>query len=348
MTTWQQYLDENQPRFHEELLDFLRIPSISSLPEHAADVAKAGEWVAARLRKAGVENVRMMQTGGHPVVYGDWLHAPGKPTVMIYGHFDTQPVDPLELWTDPPFEPAVRDGRVYARGAADDKGNMLIPILATEALMQTEGKLPVNVKYFFEGQEEIGSPTLPPFVAEHKDLFACDMVISADGGQWAEDQPGLSVAFKGLCALQINVEGPDHDLHSGMYGGSVPNPIHALVRIIDSMRSPEGKIMVDGFYDDVRPLTADEQTQIERIPFDEENTKRVPAWMGCSASRASPRCSGGGRGLRWKSTAFGAVSKAQASRRCCPARRTSRSPAAWWRTRSRRISLICWRRTLPK
>ncbi len=273
MTTWQQYLDENQPRFHEELLDFLRIPSISSLPEHAADVAKAGEWVAARLRKAGVENVRMMQTGGHPVVYGDWLHAPGKPTVMIYGHFDTQPVDPLELWTDPPFEPAVRDGRVYARGAADDKGNMLIPILATEALMQTEGKLPVNVKYFFEGQEEIGSPTLPPFVAEHKDLFACDMVISADGGQWAEDQPGLSVAFKGLCALQINVEGPDHDLHSGMYGGSVPNPIHALVRIIDSMRSPEGKIMVDGFYDDVRPLTADEQTQIERIPFDEEEYK---------------------------------------------------------------------------
>ena len=270
MTTWKQYLDERQPQYLEEMLDFLRIPSISSLPEHAADVARAGEWVAARLRRAGIENVRTLDTGGHPVVYGDWMHAPGKPVVMIYGHFDTQPVAPVELWTYPPFEPVVRDGRVYARGAADDKGNMLVPILAIEALLKTEGKLPLNVKCFFEGQEEIGSPTLPPFVAANKELFACDMVISADGGQWAEDQPGLAVGLRGLCALQISVEGPDHDLHSGGYGGSVPNPIHALVRILDSMRSPEGKILVKGFYDEVRSLTADEQAQIERIPFDEK------------------------------------------------------------------------------
>ncbi len=276
MSSWQEYLAENRARFIEELLDFYRIPSVSSLPEHAAEVRRAGEWVANRMRQAGIENVQMLETGGHPVVYGDWLHAPGAPTVMIYGHFDTQPVDPEALWTHPPFEPVIEGDRVYARGATDDKGNMLVPILATEALLQSEGRLPLNVKYFFEGQEEIGSPTLPPFVEVHKELFACDLVVSSDGGQWAEDQPELSIGARGLCAIQIDVVGPKMDLHSGSYGGTVNNPIHALAAILASMRSPEGKILVEGFYDDVRTLTPEEKAQIAAVPYDaEEEMDRI-------------------------------------------------------------------------
>ncbi len=268
--SWQQYLDENKERFLEECLDFLRIPSISSLPENIPDVADAAQWVAERMRRAGIENVQVMQTGGQPIVYGDYMHAGDAPTIMIYGHFDTQPVDPLELWDSPPFEPVIKDNKVYARGASDDKGNMLTPILATEAMLKTKTDIPVNVKYFFEGQEEIGSPTLPKFVEDNKELLACDMVISSDGGQWDVDQPALSVAFKGLCAMQIDVVGPDHDVHSGVYGGTIANPIHALAHIIDSMRSEDGKILVDGFYDDVLELSDEEQEQFDRIPFDEE------------------------------------------------------------------------------
>ena len=271
---WQAYLDANQERFTQELLTFLRFPSISSLPEHAADVRQAGEWVAARLATAGMEHVELMETGHHPVVYADWLHAPGKPTVMIYGHFDTQPVDPLELWENPPFAPVIKEDRVYARGASDDKGNMFAPILALEALLQTEGGLPINVKCFFEGQEEIGSPTLPDFIAANKAKFACDYVLSSDGGQWEEDQPALAVAFKGLCALQIDVTGPSLDVHSGGYGGAIQNPIHALVSILGSMRGPDGRILVQGFYDRVRPLTAAERAQIATVPFDEAAYKQ--------------------------------------------------------------------------
>lgn len=273
MTSWQEYLAANHDRFQQELFDFLRIPSISALPQNAGDVRKAGEWVAARMASAGIEHVEIMETGGHPVVYGDWLHAPGKPTVMIYGHFDVQPVDPVELWISPPFEPTVADNRVRARGASDDKGNMLPPILATEALLQCEGGLPINVKYFFEGQEEIGSPTLPPFVIANRDKFACDMVISSDGGQWAEDQPALLVGLRGLCALQVDVIGPNRDVHSGSYGGAIQNPIHALVRVLDSLHGLDGRILVDGFYDKVRPLTDDDRALLAAIPYNEEDDK---------------------------------------------------------------------------
>ena len=269
MTSWQSYLDEHQSEYLEQMLDFLRIPSISSLPEHAGDVRAAGEWVMARCRDAGLEHIEMMETGGHPVVYADWLHAPGKPTVLIYGHFDVQPVDPLDLWHSPPFEPVVKDGKVYARGATDDKGNMLVPILAMEALLKTTGSLPVNVKCFFEGQEEIGSPTLPPFVAANKEKFACDMAISADGSQWAEDQPALMVGLRGLAGVEIDVTGPDHDVHSGMYGGAIQNPIHALAAIIASMRGADGKILVDGFYDDVVNLSEEDRNLLGEVPFDE-------------------------------------------------------------------------------
>lgn len=274
MTTWQAYLSTNQNRFIEELLDFVRIPSVSALPEHAADVQRAGEWVAGRLRAAGIEHVEVMPTGGHPVVYGDWLHAPGQPTILIYGHFDTQPADPLHLWSNPPFEPVVKDGRVYGRGASDDKGSMFLPIIAVEALLQTEGKLPVNVKFLFEGQEEIGSPQLPDFLAAQRDRFACDLVISADGLQWTETQPCLLLGLKGLSGVQIDVQGANTDLHSGLHGGGVQNPLHALVRLLDSMRSADGKILVEGFYDDVVPLTDEERAQIAEVPFDEAAYQR--------------------------------------------------------------------------
>jgi|DewCreStandDraft_5_1066085.scaffolds.fasta_scaffold00086_49 acetylornithine deacetylase/succinyl-diaminopimelate desuccinylase-like protein len=269
MAGWQAYLAEHQARFVQELLEFLRIPSVSALPQHAADVQRAAEWAARRLTAAGLENARILPTGGHPVVYGDWLHAPGKATVLIYGHVDTQPADPLELWTTPPFEPAIRDGRVYARGASDNKGNILLAIAAVEALLQTAGALPVNVKFFIEGQEEIGSPQIPAFLAAHRDLFACDMVISTDSTQWAEDQPALWVGNRGLCALQIDVYGPASDLHSGVYGGAVQNPIHALVQVLASMRSPDGRILVEGFYDDVVPLSEADRALIAQVPFDE-------------------------------------------------------------------------------
>lgn len=275
MADWRRYLEQNKERFLSEMLDFLRIPSISALPEHADDVRRAGVWVMERMKAAGIEHVAMLETGGHPVVYGDWLQAPDKPTVMIYGHFDVQPVDPLHLWTSPPFEPAIRAGRVYARGASDDKGNMLIPILASEALLRTEGCLPVNVKFFFEGQEEIGSPTLPSFIATNRAQFACDMVISADAGQWDEDQPALMEGLRGLCALQLDVTGPNRDVHSGMFGGAIQNPIHALVRILDSLHGPDGRVLVEGFYDRVRPLTAEDRALMAQIPMDEEKYKQA-------------------------------------------------------------------------
>jgi acetylornithine deacetylase/succinyl-diaminopimelate desuccinylase-like protein len=267
MQSWENYLNKYKEQFVNELLDFLCIPSISSLPEHTADVRQAAEWVEARMKMAGIESVRIMPTGGHPVVYGDWLHAPDKPTVMIYGHFDTQPVDPLDLWDNPPFEPIIKDERIYARGATDDKGNLFIPIIVVQAMLEAEGKLPLNVKFLFEGQEEIGSPQLPDFIAANKDLLACDLVLSADGGQWDEKDPALVLGTRGLAAVFIEVQGPDHDVHSGTYGGTIANPIHALVQILESMHDQEGRVAVEGFYDDVRSLTDEECRQMVRVPF---------------------------------------------------------------------------------
>jgi acetylornithine deacetylase/succinyl-diaminopimelate desuccinylase-like protein len=273
MASWKSYLAKNQDRYLKELLEFLSIPSVSSLKEHRVDVAKAADWVAARMRAAGLENVRILPTGGHPVVYGDWMHAPDKATVMIYGHFDTQPVDPLERWSQPPFEPVVKNDRIYARGASDDKGNMLAPLIAVEALLNSEGRLPVNLKCFFEGQEEIGSPQLPDFISANRQLLACDLIFSADGGQWDEDQPALMIGLRGLCNLQIDVRAAKSDMHSGTFGGTIMNPIHALVRLIHTMHTPQGRIAVEGFYDAVRPLSESEQAQIAEIPYDEADYK---------------------------------------------------------------------------
>jgi len=269
MVPWEGYLHEHRDRFLDELLEFLRIPSISSLPEHKEDVRHAAEWLANRMKRAGIESVRVLPTGGHPVVYGEWLHASEGPTILIYGHFDVQPVDPLDLWNNPPFEPVIREGRIYGRGATDDKGNLFVPIIVAEAMMKTERALPVNVKFLFEGQEEIGSPQLPDFIAANKDLLSCDLVVSADGGQWAEDQPALVLGTRGLAALFIDVHGPDHDLHSGTYGGTIVNPIHALVEILASMHDRDGRVTVEGFYDKVRSLSKEERADVGRVPFDE-------------------------------------------------------------------------------
>lgn len=268
MSTASEYLTEHETDFLEDFKQFLRIPSISALPEHAGNVRQAAEWVAERLQVAGAENVRVFPLGEQSVVYGDWLHAPGSPTVLIYGHFDVQPVDPLDLWVSPPFAPEVRDERIYARGASDMKGNVLMSIVAFQALHTVQPSLPLNLKFLFEGQEEIGSPDLPAFVAEHRDLLACDLAVSGDGTQWAEDQPALLVGLRGNCGVQIDVYGADTDVHSGFYGGLVPNPIHALATIIASMRAPDGTIVVDGFFDEVVPLSPADHEAIAQVPFD--------------------------------------------------------------------------------
>lgn len=267
---YQQYLDAHQDRFVEEYLEFLRFPSISALPAHAPDVRGAAEWVANRVTQAGLENAAVMETGGHPVVYGDWLHAPGQPTVLIYGHLDVQPVDPLDLWDHPPFEPRLADDRVSARGASDSKGNMFPTIVALEGLLQSEGRLPVNVKLCYEGQEEIGSPQISDFLARHKEKFACDIAVSSDGGQFDAEQPSLTVALRGICAVQVDVTGPSRDLHSGSYGGAVRNPNHALAAMLAGLHNRDGSVAVPGFYDRVREATAEERAQTAVVPFSEE------------------------------------------------------------------------------
>jgi acetylornithine deacetylase/succinyl-diaminopimelate desuccinylase-like protein len=264
--SWQAYLTEQNERFEAELVDLLRIPSLSTDPAHRAEVRRAAGWVAARMDAAGIEHAAIMETAGHPVVYGDWLHAPGRPTVLIYGHYDVQPADPLDLWTTPPFEPSVRDGRIYARGASDMKGNLLLPLIACEALLKTEGALPVNVKFLFEGEEEVGSPNLAPFIAAHRDLLACDMAINADSGQFSEEQPAVLVGLRGLIGVQIDVRSAGTDLHSGLMGGIAPNAIAALTQIIGALKRPDGTIAIEGFYDEVRPLTPEEKEAIARIP----------------------------------------------------------------------------------
>ena len=280
---WKSYLREQQQRVVDELLAFIRIPSVSALPAHADDVAAAGAWVHARLQTAGIEHVQTLQTGGHPVVYGDWLHARGAPTVLIYGHFDVQPAVFEDGWSHPPFEPRLDGDRIYARGASDDKGNMLAPIVAVEALLRTAGALPVNVKFLLEGQEEIGSPQLAGFVKTHRELLACDFALSADGSQWSETVPTLLLSLRGICALQVDITGPAADMHSGMYGGTIRNPLHALAELIAGLHDDRGRVAVHGFYDDVVEPTPEQRRQYAKVPFDEAAylaTTGVPALYG--------------------------------------------------------------------
>lgn len=268
--SWQDRLRDNRQRSLDELAALLKIPSVSTSEANASDVKDAAAWVADRLIRAGLENVEVWPTGQHESVYADWLHAPGKPTILIYGHFDVQPPDPLELWDSPPFEPVIKEGRIYARGATDMKGNLLLAILAVEAVLAADGALPVNVKLLFEGQEEIGSRDLGPFVAANRVKLACDLILSADGLQWSEEQPVIWTGLKGMCGLQIDLGTASMDLHSGLYGGAVPNALHAMIQLLGILRDGDGRILVDGFYDEVVPLTAEERRRIGEIPFDPE------------------------------------------------------------------------------
>ena len=301
---WQSYLDREQNRFIAELLEFIRIPSVSAKPENIPDVQRAGEWVAARLTAAGAERAEVLATAGHPVVCAEWLHAGAdKPTVLIYGHFDVQPAEPFDLWTHPPFDPVIEGGRIWGRGASDDKGGMLVPILAFEAMLKTAGTLPVNVKFFFEGQEEIGSPDLPPFVAANLDRLQADMIFSADGLQWAPGQPQVVEALKGLVAMELLVQGPRSDQHSGLHGGGIANPAMALAQILASMKSADGLVTVSGFYDDVLPLTDEVRAAIARIPYDEASYLVETGRRTWRESQATPRANGCGAARRWTSTA---------------------------------------------
>lgn len=278
-----QYFTDHRTQHLEELNDFLRIPSISALSEHKTDMTKAAKWLIESLSAAGLENVSIDETDGHPVVYADWLHAEDKPTILVYGHYDVQPVDPLELWESPPFEPEIRDNKLFARGASDDKGQVFMHIKAVEALMQSFGKLPVNLKFLIEGEEEIGSPSLEKYIIENKEKLSADVIVISDTGMQGPGQPAVCYGLRGLCGLQIDVQGAKGDLHSGLYGGGVQNPLHAIVELLATFRDQEGTIAIEGFYDDVRTLTDEERQAYAALGFDEDELKKeidVPELFG--------------------------------------------------------------------
>jgi len=252
-----------------ELIEFAKIPSVSADPDHGDDMARAAEWVAARLRQAGPIEVRTIATGGNPVVYGEWLGAPNAATLLVYGHYDVQPPDPLERWSSDPFAPALRDGRLYGRGVSDNKGPMLIPLKVAQAFFATRGALPLNVKLVFEGEEEIGSRNLEPFVAANTTVLRADMVLAADGAMWRSDEPSVTIACRGVTALELSLTGANRNLHSGRYGGAIANALHAMAELVSSLHTPDGRVAVAGFYDDVAPLPADERRAIAELPFDE-------------------------------------------------------------------------------
>ena len=263
------HLRANHDRVFDKLVEFASIPSVSTDPAHAADIDRAARWVAAEVAAAGPFTMRTLPTHGNPVVYGEWLGAPGKPTVLVYGHYDVQPPDPLEKWHTAPWTPTVRDGRLYARGVSDDKGPMLIPIAVAEAFFATAGRLPINIKFMFEGEEEIGSRHLDAFVQQHKALLAADVVVSADGAMWRIDEPSLTVASRGLCGLELTLTAAAKDLHSGRHGGGVANPLHAMATLIASLHEPDGRVAVAGFYDEVRELSSAERAALAALPYDE-------------------------------------------------------------------------------
>ncbi|MFN2566159.1 MAG: dipeptidase [Gemmatimonadaceae bacterium] len=276
------FFSANAPRIRDELFAFLRIPSVSARSEHAADTARAAEWVAESLRAVGLEST-VHSTPGHPVVVGEWRGARGAPTVLVYGHYDVQPAEPFELWRSPPFEPTVRDGKVFARGAVDDKGQLFLHVKALEAHLTVRGTLPVNVVFLAEGEEEIGSPNLTPFVEEHAGLLKADAVVISDSSMFAPGLPSILSSLRGLAYFQVDVQGPTTDLHSGSYGGAVINPATALARIIASLHDDAWRVTVPGFYDRVRQWSASERAQVRALPFDEEVFRRetgAPALNG--------------------------------------------------------------------
>ncbi len=268
------YLRQNRAQAERNLQEFVRIPSVSTSPEHTADMHAAAQWVAARLQSLGMNNIQIIPTARHPVVYGEWLGAPGKPTVLIYGHYDVQPVDPIDLWRSDPFSGEIRDGKMFGRGASDMKGQDAACFNAIEAIART-GALPVNVKWIIEGEEEIGSPSLPQFLVEHKDLLQADFCLNPDSGMLGADSPSITYGLRGLAYFEIRVQGPAGDLHSGVYGGAVHNPAVVLAKLLAGMHDANGRITLPGFYDRVRELSAEERAELSRLPVTDEMIKSV-------------------------------------------------------------------------
>lgn len=264
------YIREHEDRFLEDLKGWLRIPSISTLPEHVGDVQQAAEYAADQLRRIGFEQVQVIPTKGHPLVYGEWLKAPGRPTLLIYGHYDVQPVDPLALWESPPFEPTIRGGNLYARGAADDKGQTMLVFKALESLMTVNGTLPVNVRVLIEGEEEAGGESIEQYVRAYPDRLQCDTAFICDTGMPSPELPALIYGLRGIVYTEIEARGANRDLHSGMYGGVAPNPLHALALIIAGLKDAEGHIHIPGLYDHVRQPTAEEEAFWREDPLHTE------------------------------------------------------------------------------
>lgn len=263
------YIETNGDRFLAELKQLLAIPSVSSQSERKAEMRKAVEWLRDHMAGIGLQNVKVLETEGHPVAYADWLGAPGKPTILLYGHYDVQPEDPVDKWESPPFQATIRGGNLYARGAADDKGQIFIHLKAIEAFLKNGGSMPLNIKILFEGEEEVGSDHLGAFVSAHKDLLKADVILISDSGMFAKGVPSVTYALRGLAYLEVEVTGPKGDLHSGSFGGSIHNPIQALSEMIASLHDKNGRIKVKGMYDDVRPLTSAERAAFRKLPWND-------------------------------------------------------------------------------
>jgi acetylornithine deacetylase/succinyl-diaminopimelate desuccinylase-like protein len=268
------FININRDRYVEELKQYLAIPSISALPQHNADVRRCAEWTAAELQRVGLQNVRLIETPGHPVVYGDWLGAPGAPTILFYGHYDVQPVDPVALWETPPFEPTIRDGEIYARGSADDKGQVFMHFKAIEAHLKQNGRLPVNIKVILEGEEEVGSTNLDDFVRGHKQDLAADVVVISDSAMFDRGVPSICYGLRGLVYFQLDLRGSSTDLHSGSFGGAVANPAFVLAQVLAQMKDRGGRIKIPGFYDDVRALEEAERQEWASLPFNEKKYRK--------------------------------------------------------------------------
>jgi len=268
------FIHTNRDRYITELKNYLAIPSISALPEHTADVKRCAEWTADEMRRVGLENVRLIDTPGNPVVYGDWLHAAGAPTILFYGHYDVQPVDPVDLWESPPFEATVRDGEIYARGAADDKGQVFMHLKAIEAHLKRASALPLNIKLIVEGEEEVGSVNLDNFIRANKSELAGDVVVISDSAMFDRGVPSICYSLRGLVYFQVDLRGTKSDLHSGVFGGAVANPAFVLAQVLAQMKDRSGHIKIPGFYDDVRALSDTERKQWESLPFNEKKYRK--------------------------------------------------------------------------
>lgn len=269
MQTWKEYQQKNKDRFLDELLDLLRIPSVSAKTEHKADMLKCAEAIRQKLLEAGADKAEIYPTAGHPVVYGEKITDPKLPTVLVYGHYDVQPPEPLELWKSGPFEPEIRDGKIFARGSCDDKGQVYMHVKALETMVKT-GSLSTNIKFIIEGEEEVGSPNLGDFIRSHKDLLKTDCILISDSAMISLDTPSIDIGMRGLSYIEVEVTGPNRDLHSGVYGGAVANPLTILAKMIASLHDENNHITIPGFYDDVVEPTAEERELMARAPYDEK------------------------------------------------------------------------------